>query len=138
PDFRDPIEPIPRLSLVCATSRTVAAVDCCVAILALPSHRENTARSTGRPTVTSAVTLEAQPRTRELQRELIHRAVRIVAIQAVFAHWKVFKQKWPALLRMTGVADVVDRIFFQQCLGETAVRIMAVRANHLAFAQRHV
>src|SRR5262249_2538407 len=43
-----------------------------------------------------------------------------------------------ALLRMAFVAVVVDSGLFEQRLPVTAVRIVAVAARHLAFAQRHV
>src|SRR5258706_7351245 len=64
--------------------------------------------------------------------------MRIVAAEAILAYRFVLEQKWSPLLRVTLVASVVDRIFLQERLGRTAVRVMAVGAHHLAFANRHV
>ncbi len=61
-----------------------------------------------------------------------------MAAQAILAHRFVLEQKWSALLGVTLVASVVDRIFLQERLGRTAVRVMAVGAHNLAFANRHV
>ena len=108
-----------------------------VTILALAAHRECRiwSRELG---MTHLVTFETQARARELQRVLVHRAVRIMAIQAVLTYRFVLEQKRSALFGVAGVTDVVDRIFLQQRFREAAVRIMAIRAHHLAFAQWHV
>src|SRR5258708_39346418 len=82
------------------------------------------------------VAVVAQPRERCFQRELVDRAVRIVAAQAILAHRFVLEQKWSALLGVTLVASVVDRIFLQERLGRTAVRVMAVGAHNLGFPNR--
>src|SRR5262249_342511 len=84
------------------------------------------------------VTLLAQARPRYLQQEVILAAVRIGAIQTVLADWRMVPQERAALLRMAFVAVVVDSGLFEQRLPVTAVRIVAVAACHLAFAQRHV
>ena len=108
-----------------------------VAVLAGAPHRECRISARGR-SVAEAVTLEAQPRTHKFQRVFNNGAVRIVTVVTVLTHRLMFKQEWPPLLGMARVTSFVDRIFLQKRLGETAVRIVAVRANDLAFAQRHV
>ena len=52
--------------------------------------------------------LHAKPWTRQLQRILVYGAVRLVAVVAVLTHRRMFEQEWPALLGVTGVANVVD------------------------------
>ena len=84
------------------------------------------------------VTLLAQPRPRDLQQEVVDRAVRIMAVQAVLAHWGMFPQERPALLRVTLVAIVINGGLVQKSFAVGAMRIVAARTRHLAFANRHV
>src|SRR5450759_4458745 len=115
----------------------VRAMDCVVAVLTRTSHGLYSRRPIAKP-VTKAVAFGAQPRSRDLEKVFVHRAMRIVAVHAVLAHRRVFEQERSALLGMALVAIVVDRVLAQHRFGGTAVRIMTVRAGHLAFAQRHV
>ena len=108
-----------------------------MAVLALAADRLHCQWTAGRA-VTEGVTFGAYPWPRDFQQVLIHRAVRIMAVQAVLAHRRMFEQERSALLGMARVAIVVDRIRPQQRLGGAAVRIMTIRAGDLAFAQRHV
>src|ERR1700687_2705388 len=55
----------------CPTRRTIAAVYLRVTVLALTAHRGRREGACVLP-VTELVTLEAQPRTRQLQRVLVH------------------------------------------------------------------
>ena len=112
-------------------------MDRSVAVLTSPPHALDSRRPAVKP-VTKAVAFGAQPRPRNFQKEFVHRAMRIVAVRTVLAHRSVFEQEWSALLGMALVASVVDRVLAQHRFGGTAVRIMTVRAGHLAFAQRHV
>src|SRR5215468_411160 len=84
------------------------------------------------------VALLAQPRPRDLQQEVVDRAVRIVAVQAVLAHRGMLPQERAALLCVTFVAIVVDGGLIQKSLAVGAMRIVAAGARHLAFANRHV
>src|SRR5215475_4498540 len=84
------------------------------------------------------VTLLAEARPRDLQQEVIDRAVRIVAVQAIVAHRGMLPQERAALLRVTLVAIVVDGGLIQKSLAVGAMRIVAAGARHLAFANRHV
>ena len=85
-----------------------------------------------------AVALPAKLRPLHLQQKLMGGAVRVVAIQAIFAHRRVLPNEWTPLLGMTLVAVIVHRIFAQHRFGGCAVWIMAVRTGDLAFAQWHV
>src|SRR5215510_608026 len=121
-------------------ARVVRTMDLLVAILALAIEREDrlwiawVAGMAGE----IGVALLAQARPRHLQHEVVHRAVRIVAIRAVLTHRRVLEQERTALLGMALVASVVGRCVAQQGLRVAAMGVMAVGAGHLAFAQRHV
>ena len=82
------------------------------------------------------MTLLAQARPRNLQQEVIVRAVRIVTVQAILGHRRVLPQERPALLGMALEASLVDGRRLQQVFAVAAVRIMAIRAHHFAFAHR--
>src|SRR3974390_289174 len=112
-------------------------MNCRVAVLARAAHREDRTDTCGGP-MAKAVALEAQSRALDLQRIFNHSAMRIVTVVAVLPDRLMLEQEWSTLLGMAGVANVVDRILSQQRFGRAAVRIMAVRAHDLAFAQRHV
>src|SRR5450631_1526137 len=84
------------------------------------------------------MTLRAQSWPRNLQHELVDRAVRLMTVQAVGANRRMLEQERSALLGMALVASVIDRGGPQQSFIRGAVRLMAVGADHLAFAQRHV
>ena len=85
-----------------------------------------------------SVALGAEPWPRNLQHELVDRAVRFVTVQAVRTNRRVFEQERSALFGMTLVASVVDRRGPQQFFIRGAVRLMAIGAGDLAFAHRHV
>ena len=85
-----------------------------------------------------AVALRAQLGPLDLQQELVGGAMRFMAVQAVFAHRRVFPQERAALLGMARVAVVVDRILLQQRVRGAAMRVVAIRAGQLAFAHRHM
>lgn len=88
--------------------------------------------------MTRSMALEADPRARHFERGFVHATMRVMTVVTVLAHRQMLKQEWPALFGMAGVANVIDRIFFQERFGEAAMRIVTVRADHLAFAQGHV
>lgn len=64
-----------------------------------------------------------------------HSAVRLVADRAVFSHRRMFVRKWPLLLSVTLVTNQVHCRFFEIVFG-LPVRIVAIRAHHLAFFDR--
>src|SRR5215470_10313509 len=84
------------------------------------------------------VALLAQPRPRDLQQEVVDRTVRIMAVQAVLAHRGMLPQERAALFRMALVAIVVNGGLVQKSFAVGAMGIVAARARHLAFANRHV
>ena len=61
-----------------------------------------------------------------------------MAIQAVLAYRRVFKEKWPALLRVAAVANLIDAIGLEKRGGRGTVRIVAIDAGDFALKQRHV
>src|SRR5262245_47035405 len=84
------------------------------------------------------VALLAQPGLLGVLHPRVEGTVRIVAVQTVLAHRWVFPQHRRALLGMTRVAVLVDRVLEQQRGAGGAVRVVARRAVEPPFAQRHV
>src|SRR5215469_9070304 len=87
----------------------------------------------------------AEPGRRESQHGRPGRAVGIVAVEAVLENRRMVPEEGTALVGVTGVAGVVDRVLAKQRLGHSAVGIVAGRAGHLrvtigdrALAYRHV
>ena len=106
-------------------------------ILALPADRLDGQGPAGRA-VTERVAFRADSWPRNLEHELVHRAVRIVAIRAILAHRRVLEEERSALFGVALVASVVNGICLQQTLGGAAMRVMTVGTDHLSFAQGHV
>src|SRR4051794_5241920 len=88
--------------------------------------------------MTHAMAFGAEPRPRHFQHVFGIAAVGVVTAQAIFPYRGMFEKERSPLFGMALVASVVDRVFLQHRFGGAAVRIVAVRAGHLAFAQRHV
>src|ERR1700691_3318492 len=65
-------------------------------------------------------------------------AVGIVAVEATFANRRVLPKKGTAFFAVTFVALVIDRIGRNEPLGLSTMRIVAIGAEHLLFAQRVV
>jgi hypothetical protein len=63
-------------------------------------------------------------------------AVRVVAVETAFTDGRVLPQEGAALFAVALITLVVDRVCRNEPLSLRAVRIMAVRANHLLFPQR--
>src|ERR1700722_2672120 len=127
------------LSLQQSAGRIVAAVNHGVTVLAGPREHLHLADAAGEAVAeAAAVALVAQARPRHFQHRLVDRAVRVVAVEAVLAHRRVLEQERTALLGVALVAGVVDRGLAQQALGGAAVRVVAIGADDLAFAHRHV
>src|SRR6516162_2619315 len=126
------VEPGPR--------RAVRTVVLRVAVLTLAIERVDRLRISRIAWVPGeiGVALLAQTRPRDLQQEVVDRAVRIVAVEAALAHRSMFPQERAALLRVALVAIVVNGGLVQKSLAVGPMRIVAGRARHLAFANRHV
>lgn len=65
-------------------------------------------------------------------------AVRLMAIQAIFPNRCVLPNEGTALFLMTLIANLIDRIGFQQWRGAGTVRVVTVGAGDFAFGQGHV
>src|SRR6267142_7179832 len=72
------------------------------------------------------------------EQRLVRGTVGIVAVEAVFAHRRMFEEKRTALFRMTLDALVVNRIRGDETRRLGAVRVVAAGALHLLFTQRMV
>ena len=90
----------------------VRAVDLDMAIDATLTEDES---AVGRPqkicAVIKAMTLGAKLGPLHFQHKFFGRAMRVMAIETVFAHRRVLPKEWTALLGMTLVAIIVHRIF---------------------------
>ena len=80
--------------------------------------------------------LLAEERRAHLEQVVVHGAVRVVADRAVLLHRLVGAHERPALLHVARVAGVVDAVAHQRFLARRAVRVVAVRADDLAFERR--
>ena len=88
--------------------------------------------------VTVQMALLAQEWDRCDQQRRLVRAVRAMAVEAIFTDRRMFEQKRAALFRMALIAGFVDRVGLEQGISQRAMRIMAIIAAHLSFRQRHV
>jgi len=84
------------------------------------------------------VTLSAKSWVSNFEQPVVYRAVRLMAIGAIFYDRRVLPKKRPAPL---GVAQITG--FINACLYElrrigSSVRVVAVRTGHLSFPERHV
>ena len=79
-----------------------------------------------------------QKRAGDDQQFLVIRAMRDVTVHAVLAHRCVLPQERTALLGVAGVALVVDRDGVDHLGRLSPVRVVAVVAGDLAFADRMV
>ena len=82
----------------------------------------------------AGVALLTQTRARNLQQEIVVRAMRIMTVQAGLGDRRVLPQEWSALLRVALPANLVDGRRLQEIFRITAVRVMAVRARDLALS----
>ena len=70
------------------------------------------------------------------QQRLVRGAVRIVAIEAAFPHRRMLVEEGSALFCMALVTLVIDGVGGDQPLGLSAMRIVAVGADHLSLTER--
>jgi len=86
--------------------------------------------------VVARMALQAQGRFAQRQQVRVGRSVSFVAIQATFRDGRMLVGEWPAILRMAAQTELIG-IGRAQVVGRRAsVRIVAIHATHLAFAQR--
>jgi hypothetical protein len=82
--------------------------------------------------------LSAKPGIADFEQPVVNRAVRLMAIGTILESRRMLPEEWPAPLSVAGVTVLVDACLFELGGIWTAVRIVTVRAGHLALAQRHV
>ena len=85
----------------------------------------------------ACVTAQAQERRWLMQQIVGNRSMRLMANRAILGHRRMFVGKRPLFFRMAAVTDHVDRRLLQIALC-LAMRIVAIRAKHLAFLDRMV
>ena len=80
----------------------------------------------------------AQPRSVHDKKLFVIRAVRLVAVQAVFSNRGMFRQKRAALVGVALVTVLVHRCFRQEFIIRRAMRIMTIAALDLPLPKRHM
>jgi hypothetical protein len=93
-------------------------------------------RSSGVPR--GRVTLLAQPGGADLQQLGAHRAVRVMAIEAVLHDRRVLPKEGAAALRVALVAGLIDGGCDEKFWVGSSVRVVAVRAGDHSLSKRHV
>jgi hypothetical protein len=83
----------------------------------------------------TALAEERQPRHEHM---LVMRAMRIMAIQTIFAHRRMLIKERSALIRVTGVASLIGGISIEHLRRRGPVWIVTGGAVHLAFFDGHV
>ena len=83
----------------------------------------------------ACVTAQAQESRWLMQQIVGNRSMRLMANRAILGHRRMFVGKRPLFFRMAAVTDHVDRRLLQIALC-LAMRIVAIRAKHLAFLDR--
>jgi len=78
---------------------------------------------------------QAQERRRLVEQMVGYRSMRLMADTAILRHRRVFVSKGSLFLRMTAVANHVDRRFSEPLFG-LSVRVVTVRTDHFALADR--
>src|SRR5262249_43938280 len=84
------------------------------------------------------VALLAEPGLRDPQHLLVVGAVRIVTVRAALLDRRMRPEERSALLRVAGVARVVERVLLEEGWRYRPVRVVAGGGCHLALAERHV
>jgi hypothetical protein len=108
----------------------VASMNCVMTIGTSPKQRQTGA------VVVRRVTLQAQSGLADYQQILVRRSVRRVTLHAVFGHGRMLERERPLILGMALEAKLVAARRVQTIPRAAAMRIMAVDAGHLAFANR--
>jgi len=86
--------------------------------------------------VVSGMTLQAQHGLAHLEHVPMHRPVRGVALQAAFCHGGVLVGERPLKFRVALETELIEVVSAQIVGRGPAMRVMAVRAAHLGFANR--
>ena len=89
-------------------------------------------------TYRQVVALLTQVRTRPDEELVVVGPMRLMTVQTVLTHGRVFPEERPPLFGVTRVAGFVDGVGVQESTCRRAVRVVAVDAGQLSFGQRHV
>ena len=82
--------------------------------------------------------LGAEPGVCDLEQPVIDGSVGLVAVGAIFKCRRMWPEKRPAPLGMTGVTVFIDAGLFELGRIGGAMRIMAIGADELSFSERHM
>jgi hypothetical protein len=80
----------------------------------------------------------AQERLPSHEHMIVVRAMRIMAIQTIFPDRRMLPDKRTAFVGMAGIAGRGDRFLLEHLGRRSAMRVMAGRAVHFAFFDRHM
>jgi hypothetical protein len=89
-----------------------------------------------RAVVVSGMTLQAESRLADDQQVLIRRTVRRVTFHAILVHRRMLKREWPLKFGVALEAKLVDTGRVEIVSRAAAMRIVAIDAGHLGFADR--
>ena len=84
------------------------------------------------------VTLGAQPWVGDFEQPVVYRAVRLMAIGAIFYDRRVLPKKRPASLTVAQVTGFINAWLYELRRIRSSVGVVAVCAGHLSFPERHV
>lgn len=86
----------------------------------------------------SHVTSSAESRIGHFEQSIVHRAVRFMAVGTIFHCRWMFPKKGAASFGVARVAILIDAVLLELSRARASVRIMTIRAGHLALSDRHV
>src|ERR1043166_4590093 len=138
---RRPPGSTPERPLVADVGGVIGAVDVGMAVQAAARERVRASAGAGEVREVTAVAgrlmaLLAQHGLAHLEQVRRGRAVRVVAVGAVFLHRLVGADERPAFLHVAAVAGVVDGVAQHHDAPDRAVRVVAVGAGDQSFADR--
>ena len=115
----------------------VRAMNLAMTIGAAPVEK-TTLKSRIPVSVTTHMTLVAQPRHAHLKQVVIDRTVGLVTIGTIVNNRRMLKKKWSTPLCMAGVTVFVNAVLLELRWVGASMRVMAIGTRDLAFPQRHV
>ncbi len=117
----------------------IRAVDLAVTVGAAPVEEKPGISIPGRGGMEHrSVTLSAQPWIGDFKQPVVYRAVRFMAIGAIFYDWRVLPKKRPASLGVAHVTVFINAWLYELRRIRGSVRVVAVCTGHLSFPERHV
>ena len=82
------------------------------------------------------VALEAQKRFPLVEKIIVNRSMRTVAVETVLSHIGMFIEKWTPLLSMALNTGFFDAVLKQVLVSKSSVGIVAVNTEHPSFLER--